>query len=81
MDLQGKLLRDEPDYSRLEGPEYEKVRDLLQKIFVKDPDQRITVIEMLEHPWITNDGEDVISLGLETVTSNDQISEQYKEMV
>lgn len=30
--------------------------DLIKKCLLKDPNERITIPEMLEHPWITSDG-------------------------
>ncbi|CBQ69711.1 related to calcium/calmodulin dependent protein kinase C [Sporisorium reilianum SRZ2] len=42
------IKNDEPDY-----PDHlsADLKDLLQKIFIKDPEQRITVPQMRDHPW------------------------------
>ena len=34
----------------------EKVKDLLQKMLDKDPETRATLEEILQHPWVTQDG-------------------------
>ena len=34
----------------------EKARDLIKRILEKDPAKRATIKELVQHPWITNDG-------------------------
>jgi serine/threonine protein kinase len=47
----------EPDFS---GPSWKGIspqaRDLCRGLLVKDPQRRITVEEVLEHPWVTQAG-------------------------
>ncbi|KAL2272329.1 hypothetical protein FJTKL_06941 [Diaporthe vaccinii] len=38
--------------------ENENFRDLISRLMEKDPEQRITMPEIREHPWVTRDGTD-----------------------
>eukprot|EP00347_Sterkiella_histriomuscorum_P000832 403374345 len=51
-DFNDKLLNTQPLY-----PEYlsENLRDLLKKLFVKDPSKRLNIDEILQHPWMHSD--------------------------
>ena len=42
----------------LDEEQDERFRDLMKRILEKDPDKRITMQELREHPWVTNDGAD-----------------------
>ncbi|KRT79407.1 protein kinase [Oryctes borbonicus] len=33
-----------------------ELKDLIEKMLVKDPDERINLAEVKEHPWVTNNG-------------------------
>ena len=70
-ELQNNLLNNPPNLELLADEKYEKLRDFLLKIFEKDPDNRINIYEMLDHPWVTRDGQSVIDLDLDTLTSED----------
>lgn len=35
-----------------------KLVDVLQRLLEKDPNKRITMRELRDHPWVTADGED-----------------------
>ncbi|KAL5394197.1 hypothetical protein PMIN02_005195 [Paraphaeosphaeria minitans] len=47
---------------RMEQPEYDEcdqnLKDLLQMLLEKDPEKRITMEQMREHPWVTMNGTD-----------------------
>ncbi|KAL5375017.1 hypothetical protein DPSP01_011507 [Paraphaeosphaeria sporulosa] len=47
---------------RMEQPEYDEcddnLKDLLQKLLEKDPQKRITMEQIREHPWVTMNGTD-----------------------
>ena len=47
------------------------LKDLFNKLFEKDPEKRIVMIDIMNDPWVTRDGSSEIELGLETLTSND----------
>lgn len=51
--LYEKIISTEPDYSQIED---EKLVNLLKLIFIKDPTQRATIQQIIEHPWMTNNG-------------------------
>ena len=56
------------------------IKDLLTGIFTKDHECRTTIYEILEHPWVTNDGEEPVSLDLQQ--SEDQsadLSDSFKD--
>ena len=55
--LQRQLINDDPDLSSIID---EKLKDLLTKMLLKDPNERITIEKIIEHPWLTNDGKDAI---------------------
>ncbi|CAN6640723.1 hypothetical protein TRVA0_018S01266 [Trichomonascus vanleenenianus] len=38
----------------------EELRDLFRRILCKDPQQRIKMGELREHPWVTHNGEDML---------------------
>ena len=50
-----KICEDEPHYPEGEDP---LLIDLLKKLFIKEPENRITIKQIREHPWITNEGND-----------------------
>ena len=78
-ELQHNLLNNPPNLDKLDDEKHGKVKDLLQKIFVKDPEERITLMDILDHPWITRDGQSIIELDLSSLSSQDQ-SEQKNPM-
>jgi dual-specificity kinase len=55
---------------------YRAFLDLLQRIFVYDPKQRITAKDALKHPWfkesITDDGTEALRIGQQLQRTNGQ---------
>jgi [calcium/calmodulin-dependent protein kinase] kinase len=51
--LYDKIMNEEPNY-----PDYDDkdAIDLLKKIFIKDPEKRITLRDIREHDWVTVTG-------------------------
>jgi serine/threonine protein kinase len=47
------ILYDEPEFPEIADT---RMVDLLQRILTKNPDQRITIDEIKQHPWITDSG-------------------------
>jgi calcium/calmodulin-dependent protein kinase kinase 2 len=52
--LKKSILESEPEYPKSIN---EDMADLIKKCLEKDPKRRITVEEMLDHPWITSGGQ------------------------
>lgn len=48
-EIYNSILTNDPDTSKIETPE---LRDILHKLLKKDPNQRITLEEILMHPWV-----------------------------
>ncbi|KAM0719014.1 hypothetical protein Q7P37_004919 [Cladosporium fusiforme] len=46
------------DELHLENEQDQRFADLIHRILEKDPDKRITMEEMREHPWVTRNGAD-----------------------
>ncbi|KAJ4353775.1 uncharacterized protein N0V89_005505 [Didymosphaeria variabile] len=49
---------------RMDQPEYddcdENLKDLMQKLLEKDPEKRINMEQIREHPWVTRNGTDAL---------------------
>ena len=54
--------------------QWESLKGLLLRMFEKDPDQRIGIYDIIQDPWVTRDGEEMVDLDLEELTSNDSLS-------
>lgn len=61
--LAGKVRNEEPDFEPL-GPGREDLKELLKRIFEKDPAKRIDIYELIDDPWVTDNGENMIDLDL-----------------
>lgn len=55
MELYESIKNDKVDLSRVGDPAF---GDLMNRILEKDPKKRITMPELREHPWVTNNGTD-----------------------
>ncbi|KAF5660793.1 camkk camkk-meta kinase [Fusarium heterosporum] len=55
LDMYDAIKSDEPSLPQDENPDFV---DLIQKILNKDPEQRITMDKLREHPWVTKQGTD-----------------------
>ena len=44
---------------------------LLNKIFEKDPDERIGIYDIIQDPWVTRDNESEVELDLVSLDSED----------
>ncbi|CAM1505567.1 Fc.00g112040.m01.CDS01 [Cosmosporella sp. VM-42] len=55
LDMYDAIRSDEPQLPEDENPDF---LDLMHKILEKDPDKRITMDQLREHPWITHKGTD-----------------------
>lgn len=51
--LYNKIIHEEPDFP---ADSNQLLVQFLKRIFVKDPDQRITLHEIIQHDWITSNG-------------------------
>ena len=67
MQLQANILKEEADLSMIED---EQIKDLLIQIFNKDQNQRLTIYHILEHPWVTNNGQEPVDLDLQKSDSD-----------
>ena len=54
--------------------QWESLKDLLLRMFEKDPDKRIGIYDIIRDPWVTQNGEETVDLDLEKLTSNDSIT-------
>lgn len=48
--LYKKIQNEEPEYPKEAQPD---LIDLLEKTFKKNPEERITLQQIIEHPWVT----------------------------
>ncbi|KAF5018312.1 hypothetical protein F66182_9711 [Fusarium sp. NRRL 66182] len=55
LDMYDAIRSDEPQIPQDENPDFV---DLMQKVLNKDPEQRITMDKLREHPWVTKQGTD-----------------------
>ncbi|KAM0559609.1 hypothetical protein ACHAPJ_004133 [Fusarium lateritium] len=55
LDMYDAIRSDEPQIPQDEIPDFV---DLMQKVLNKDPEQRITMDKLREHPWVTKQGTD-----------------------
>lgn len=53
MELQDKVVNRSIDFSVIQD---QNLRELLKRILEKDPTKRATLEEILENPWVTNNG-------------------------
>ena len=67
--LSENIMNQEPDFTELlnrsERNLNESLVDLLTKMLDKDPDCRIGIYEIINHPWVTDDGQHVVDLDLD----------------
>ncbi|EXK42113.1 CAMKK/CAMKK-META protein kinase [Fusarium oxysporum f. sp. lycopersici 4287] len=57
LDMYDAIRTDEPSIPEDENPDF---ADLMQKLLNKDPEQRITMDKLREHPWVTKQGTDTL---------------------
>ncbi|KAJ4055247.1 hypothetical protein NW761_000819 [Fusarium oxysporum] len=57
LDMYDAIRTDEPSIPEDENPDF---ADLMQKLLNKDPEQRITMDKLREHPWVTKRGTDTL---------------------
>ncbi|KAF5539241.1 CAMKK CAMKK-META kinase [Fusarium napiforme] len=57
LDMYDAIRTDEPSIPEDENPDFV---DLMQKLLNKDPEQRITMDKLREHPWVTKQGTDTL---------------------
>jgi len=69
--LAAKVKSEPPDLDLL-GPGREDLKQLLARIFVKDPNERIEIYDLLDDPWITDYGENCVDLDMSCSDSNSQ---------
>ena len=55
----------EPDYSQIKNPD---LVDLIKKMLTKNPSDRIEIIDICLHPWVTNNDQDSVNLDLSEVS-------------
>jgi len=75
--LKDMVCNQEIDFSIIK---IEKARDLLSRILEKDPTKRATIYELIEHPWITNDGLSPKKLELSNLNFGDLDRTHKKQM-
>jgi [calcium/calmodulin-dependent protein kinase] kinase len=66
VDLMGSIRDKEVEYPDGTNP---KLKDLISRILEKNPDSRITMDEVRQHPWVTLNGDDPL-LSVEENTAN-----------
>ncbi|OAA72286.1 calcium/calmodulin-dependent protein kinase kinase [Cordyceps fumosorosea ARSEF 2679] len=57
LDMYEAIQTEEPKFPEDEDPAF---RDIMKRLLEKDPEQRITMAELREHPWITKAGTDTL---------------------
>lgn len=57
-------IKEAPPNLDLLGEGREQLKQLLTRIFDKDPDKRIDIYDMLDDPWVTDDGQNLVDLDL-----------------
>ena len=62
-DLAQNIKTKEPNLKLL-GEESPQLKNLLARIFEKDPEKRISIQEMLEDPWVTENGANSVNLDM-----------------
>lgn len=82
IELCAQIINEQPD---ILNPDFERNKrhlcdanllDLFEKLFEKDPEKRITMEQLREHPWVTLDGEDeLLSAEENTAQMIDEITE------
>jgi len=70
--LQKAILSGEPDYSLIKNADIEA---LIKRMLVKDPKQRIEILDICMDKWVTNNDEESVNLDLSEVT--DPLSEGH----
>ena len=63
--LQKAILSGEPDYSLIKNKDIEA---LLRRMLLKDPKQRIEIIDICLDKWVTNDDQESVNLDLSEVS-------------
>jgi dual-specificity kinase len=74
--LRGKLLTAAQEFIPSSTPFNKQLLDLLRKIFVYDPKQRITAKQALKHPWFK---ESIVDDGTEALRIRDQREEDSRQ--
>ena len=69
MELANKIKNEQPELDLL-GEGKHQLKALLNRIFEKDPERRITIYDLLDDPWVTNDGQDLVELDCESVSNS-----------
>jgi|LakMenEpi03Aug12_release.lakeMendotaPanAssembly.Ray.scaffolds.fasta_scaffold3427268_1 serine/threonine protein kinase len=55
----------EPDYTQIKSKE---LVDLIKKMLTKNPNDRIEIIDICLHKWVTNNDQDSVNLDLSEVS-------------
>jgi len=55
-------IRNEPPNLQVLGPGREDLKQLLNKIFEKNPNDRIDIYTLLDDPWVTDNGQNMVDL-------------------
>ena len=63
MDLANKIKFEPPALDKL-GEGRDQLKELLGRILEKDPEKRIDIYQLIDDPWVTDDGQNVIDLDL-----------------
>lgn len=58
-------IKNEPPNLDLLGPGRDDLKSLLMKVFEKNPKNRIDIYELLDDPWVTDNGQNYVELDLE----------------
>ena len=64
--LQANILTEEADLTMIEDSQ---IKDLLTQILNKDQNLRVTIYDILQHSWVTNNGKEPVDLDLERQSS------------
>ena len=69
MQLADKIKNSPPELDLL-GEGKHQLKALLSRIFEKDPERRITIYDLLDDPWVTNDGHNLVDLDCASATAS-----------
>ena len=67
MQLADKIKNQPPELDLL-GEGKHQLKALLTRIFEKDPERRITIYDLLDDPWVTSDGQNLVDLDCASAT-------------
>mmetsp|Transcript_13468 Transcript_13468/g.18450 ORF Transcript_13468/g.18450 Transcript_13468/m.18450 type:complete len:211 (+) Transcript_13468:1032-1664(+) len=68
MALAEKIKNDPPDFDLL-GPGRADLKELLEKVFNKNPLERIDIYDLVDHAWVTDNGVNLVDLDMELTDS------------